>query len=100
MSALGAVLGLVVSLAAAIAGVYAASVFLGPRGVVEAGPFLSGARPQDHALSRFHVSWYAMSLVFLAFDMEMRCSPPQARSCSAWPPAPSSSSDSVRVSAS
>lgn len=36
-----------------------------------AGPFLSGARPTEHALSRFHARWYAVTLLFLAFDVEM-----------------------------
>ncbi|WP_344495528.1 NADH-quinone oxidoreductase subunit A [Nonomuraea monospora] len=64
-------LGLVGLLAAGIAGVYAVSARLAPRGVAEVGPFLSGAWPREHALSRFHVRWYAVTLVFLAFDMEM-----------------------------
>lgn len=36
-----------------------------------AGPYLSGMPAQEHAVSRFHVRWYAVTLVFLAFDMEM-----------------------------
>ncbi|GGM09711.1 NADH-quinone oxidoreductase subunit A [Nakamurella endophytica] len=39
-----------------------------PLGVL---PFLSGWRPDEHALSRFHVRWYPATLVFLAFDVEM-----------------------------
>jgi len=34
-------------------------------------PFQSGWLPQEHALSRYHVRWYAATLVFLAFDVEM-----------------------------
>lgn len=34
-------------------------------------PFLSGHRPHEHALSRYHVRWYQTTLVFLAFDVEM-----------------------------
>ncbi len=34
-------------------------------------PFLSGWAPPEHALSRFHARWYPMTLVFLAFDVEM-----------------------------
>ncbi len=34
-------------------------------------PFQSGWRPQEHALSRFHARWYPLTLVFLAFDVEM-----------------------------
>ncbi|MFI0409530.1 NADH-quinone oxidoreductase subunit A [Actinomadura sp. 3N508] len=62
------VVGLVVAL---IAAVYAVSWAAAPRGVLEAGPFLSGTRPAEHALSRYHVRWYTVSMVFLAFDMEM-----------------------------
>lgn len=36
-----------------------------------AAPFLSGQRPLEHALSRFHARWYALTLLFLAFDVEM-----------------------------
>ena len=38
---------------------------------VTAAPFLSGYAPAEHALSRYHVRWYAMTLLFLAFDIEM-----------------------------
>lgn len=34
-------------------------------------PFLSGHEPAEHALSRFHARWYPMTLLFLAFDVEM-----------------------------
>ena len=34
-------------------------------------PFLSGALPREHALSRFHARWYVATLLFLAFDVEM-----------------------------
>ena len=34
-------------------------------------PFLSGAAPQEHALSRFHARYYPLTLLFLAFDVEM-----------------------------
>ncbi|MFC5822785.1 NADH-quinone oxidoreductase subunit A [Nonomuraea insulae] len=68
---MGAVLGLVALLGVGIAGVYAVSAFLAPRGVVQVRPFLSGARAREHAMSRFHVRWYAVTLIFLAFDMEM-----------------------------
>ena len=65
------VLALVALVAAGVAGVYAVSLVVAPRGVPAVGPYLSGARPEEHALSRFHVRWYAVTLVFLAFDMEM-----------------------------
>jgi len=31
----------------------------------------SGRVPQEHAMSRYHVRWYLVGLLFLAFDMEM-----------------------------
>jgi NADH:ubiquinone oxidoreductase subunit 3 (subunit A) len=34
-------------------------------------PFLGGSQPETHAWSRFHVRYYPMTLVFLAFEMEM-----------------------------
>lgn len=34
-------------------------------------PFLSGAAVTEHAVSRYHVRWYTVTLLFLAFDMEM-----------------------------
>ncbi|WP_327090772.1 NADH-quinone oxidoreductase subunit A [Nonomuraea sp. NBC_01738] len=65
---MSAVLGWVALVGAGIAGIYGVSRFLAP---LEVGPYLSGARPVEHALSRFHVRWYAVTLIFLAFDMEM-----------------------------
>ena len=34
-------------------------------------PFLGGDSPGVHAWNRFHARYYAMALLFLAFDMEM-----------------------------
>ncbi len=36
-----------------------------------AGPFLSGGEPTEHAFSRFHVRWYPLTMIYLAFEMEM-----------------------------
>ena len=36
-----------------------------------ATPFTGGLLPAEHAVSRFHVRWYAIAMLFLAFDMEM-----------------------------
>jgi NADH-quinone oxidoreductase subunit A len=33
--------------------------------------FLGGGAPAQHAMSRYHVRWYAVAILFLAFDMEM-----------------------------
>jgi NADH:ubiquinone oxidoreductase subunit 3 (subunit A) len=35
------------------------------------GPFLSGGIAREHAVSRYHARWYAVTLLFLAFDVEM-----------------------------
>lgn len=34
-------------------------------------PFLGGGLPETHAWSRFHARYYPMTLVFIAFEMEM-----------------------------
>lgn len=41
------------------------------RPVVDVLAFSGGLPPVEHAVSRFHVRWYPVTLVFLAFDMEM-----------------------------
>lgn len=33
--------------------------------------FLSGHEPTEHAFSRFHVRWYPLTMIYLAFEMEM-----------------------------
>ncbi len=33
--------------------------------------FSGGASPLEHAASRYHVRWYTVTMLFLAFDMEM-----------------------------
>jgi NADH-quinone oxidoreductase subunit A len=38
---------------------------------LRAAPFSGGLLPAEHPLSRYHARWYAMTLVFLAFDLEM-----------------------------
>ncbi|WP_106400851.1 NADH-quinone oxidoreductase subunit A [Actinocorallia populi] len=50
---------------------YAFSSAVGLPEAVRSEPFLSGGAPQEHAVSRYHVRWYALTMVFLAFDMEM-----------------------------
>ncbi|MBW3606137.1 MAG: NADH-quinone oxidoreductase subunit A [Actinobacteria bacterium] len=34
-------------------------------------PVLGGSQPETHAWSRFHVRYYPMTLLFIAFEMEM-----------------------------
>ncbi|WP_345484622.1 NADH-quinone oxidoreductase subunit A [Streptomyces roseoviridis] len=38
---------------------------------LHASPFSGGLEPQEHPVSRFHVRWYPVTMIFLAFDMEM-----------------------------
>ena len=65
------VLLLVLTLAV-LGGLYGVAVLvrLG-RTLGAARPFLSGHEPTEHAVSRYHVRWYALTMIFLAFDMEM-----------------------------
>jgi NADH-quinone oxidoreductase subunit A len=52
--------------------VYAAGWLLGvARLPLLAAPFTGGLPPVEHAFSRYHVRWYAITMLFLAFDMEM-----------------------------
>ena len=41
------------------------------RAPLRAVPFTGGLPPTEHAVSRFHVRWYTITMLFLAFDMEM-----------------------------
>jgi NADH-quinone oxidoreductase subunit A len=64
-----AALGVVV---AAILLLYGAARLLRVRRTaLEVVPFSGGLAPTEHAFSRFHVRWYPVTMVFLAFDMEM-----------------------------
>jgi hypothetical protein len=36
-----------------------------------AAPFTGGLPPVDYAISRFHIRWYPVTMLFLAFDLEM-----------------------------
>ena len=57
---------------AVVLGLYGLSLLLAvDRRPVVVDPFLSGHAPVEHAVSRFHPRWYAVTIVFLAFDMEM-----------------------------
>ena len=65
-------LALLVLVGAAIVGLYVlgrwTAVSADP---LRAAPFSGGLLPTEHPLSRYHARWYAMTLVFLAFDLEM-----------------------------
>jgi NADH-quinone oxidoreductase subunit A len=64
-----ALLGLVVFVLAAL---YATAHLLAfARPALQAMPFSGGLPPAEHAVSRYHVRWYVITMLFLAFDMEM-----------------------------
>lgn len=58
--------------AAVVVALYAVSLQLAvARDPLVVTPFSGGGLATEHALHRYHARWYAMSLVFLAFDLEM-----------------------------
>jgi NADH-quinone oxidoreductase subunit A len=63
---------LLLAASAVIVAVYAVSLLMSvSREPLVVEPFLSGHPVAEHAVSRYHVRWYAVTLLFLAFDMEM-----------------------------
>jgi NADH-quinone oxidoreductase subunit A len=72
VDALTAAASLVAVGATLVALLYVVHFALSPdRRPVVVDPFLSGHAPTEHAVSRYHPRWYAVTLLFLAFDMEM-----------------------------
>ena len=72
MSELVGLLAMLVAAVCVVMGIRALHVLTTIRAPsVTVGPFLSGFEPREHAVSRFHVRWYAVTLLFLAFDVEM-----------------------------
>lgn len=67
-----ALAGLVLGIGLVLTGLQAAATALTvARTPAMSLPFESGNLPAQHAVSRFHVRWYALCVLFLAFDMEM-----------------------------
>ena len=67
-----AVLSLLALVGALVATLYGASSLMSvTRSAADVMPFESGMQPQQHAVSRYHARWYAITILFLAFDMEM-----------------------------
>jgi NADH-quinone oxidoreductase subunit A len=87
VSGVTAALSLLGVAALAVSGVYgaawAARLSSAP---VAVAPFGSGLEPNEHAVSRFHVRWYTVTMLFLAFDMEMVFMYPWTRVISAMGP--------------
>ena len=72
MSSYAAPLVILLAVVAAVALVYAAGRAVAiQRRPLRVMPYMGGGEPREHAVSRFHVRWYAVSLMLLAFDMEM-----------------------------
>jgi NADH-quinone oxidoreductase subunit A len=64
-----ALLGVVLLVLAAL---YAAAQLLAAaRPALPVMPFSGGLPAAEHAVSSYHVRWYALAMLFLAFDMEM-----------------------------
>lgn len=64
------VLGLIVS--ALSVGLTQVSKLSGyPVSAPQSAPFLGGGIPQTHAWQRYHARYYSMTLLFIAFEMEM-----------------------------
>lgn len=72
---MSAYVSVAVIVGAALAGIGALYLFARVTAVapdpIDTLPFLSGWEPREHALSRYHARWYPLSLIFLAFDVEM-----------------------------
>jgi NADH-quinone oxidoreductase subunit A len=72
MSGYGPALAVLLLVTAIVMAAYAVSLLVSvTRSPLRADAFLSGNAPAGHAVSRYHVRWYAATLLFLAFDMEM-----------------------------
>jgi NAD(P)H-quinone oxidoreductase subunit 3 len=73
MAAFGSALAVVLAAAVAVLAARWLPRSVGSLAVTapERVPFLGGGLPEVHAWSRYHVRYYAMALLFLAFDMEM-----------------------------
>lgn len=57
---------------AVVLGVYLAQLYTAvTRDPLRVLPFMGGGDVTEHAFSRFHARWYVVSLMLLAFDMEM-----------------------------
>ncbi|KIH96633.1 hypothetical protein LP52_23940 [Streptomonospora alba] len=56
---------------AGVLGLYGAAALLSVGEPLVREPYMGGSPVSEHAVSRFHVRWYAVTLLFIAFDMEM-----------------------------
>ena len=68
---LGALTLLLLVVSAVVAAYALGHVLTVDQDPLRAAPFSGGTLPTEHPLARYHARWYAMTLVFLAFDLEM-----------------------------
>lgn len=72
MSSYAAPLVVLGAILVCVGGVYGASRALAVQARPLRGmPFVGGGEPKEHAFSRYHLRWYTVGLMLLAFDMEM-----------------------------
>ncbi len=72
MQSYAGALALLLAVAAVVLGLYATHLSAGlARTPLTALPYNGGVTPKEYAVSRFHARWYSMTMVFLAFDIEM-----------------------------
>lgn len=72
MNGFTAALALLTFVLLAIGAMYAAAQLLAvARDPLTAAPFSGGLPSVEHAVSRYHARWYTITMLFLAFDMEM-----------------------------
>jgi len=68
---MGDVLGLLLAATVVVGATYGANAALAVARGPGLAPFESGTAPTQHAVSRYHARCYAVTVLFLAFDMEM-----------------------------
>lgn len=57
---------------AVVATLYAVAMLVSVRrDELEVMPYMGGGEVAEHAYSRYHARWYVVSMMLLAFDMEM-----------------------------
>ena len=72
MQSYAGALAVLLAATALVVTTYAAHLAAGlSRSPLLVAPFVGGSTAPEHAVSRYHARWYATSMVFLAFDVEM-----------------------------
>jgi len=72
MGAYTVTVGVLLAMVALVCALYGLAALLGGGlAPLRGDPYMSGIAPVEHAASRYHLRWYPVTLLFLAFDMEM-----------------------------